>query len=186
MYVLRKNSHKAPFGGHQFHEYGTTIRADSYPELVEKVKNFRLVNSLAFGNPEQDILHYYSENWPWLVERKEDTYVQTDSNYETWKNWIQKAWKKPPARIVATAEAKTRWAVCEKCPFNRPLNFPDSPELEELKKRAFLLKRGIDTPSTIGYCAVHRCDIGVLSFIDNAEDFSSKKQKGGSYGDCWV
>jgi hypothetical protein len=186
MYVLKKNSHKAPFGGHQFHEYGTTIKAESYPELLEKVKNFRLTNSLPFGNPDQDILHYYVENWPWLVERADDVFVAPDAHYESWKAWVQKTWKKPPSKIVATAQAKTRWEVCQKCPFNRPINFPASPELDEAKKRTFLMKRGIDTPPTIGYCAVHRCDIGVLSFVDNAKDFSSKKPKGGSYEDCWV
>lgn len=186
IYALKKNSHKAPYGGHQFNELGTVLRGDSFDELVEKLKNFRLMNARQLGKPDQDILHYYAENWPWLVERTEGEFVPTDANFESWKSWIHGIWNKAPSRIVATAEAKTRWAVCEKCPFNRPMQFEDSPEVAELKRRAFLLKRGIDVPSNIGFCAVHRADIGVLSFIDNPEDFSKKRTKGGSYEDCWV
>lgn len=186
MYALKKNSMKIPHGGHHFSQCGITFKAETFDQLKDKVHKFRVINSLPIGKPDQDILNFYAENWPWLVERVEDQHGNEDVNMTGWRDWVLKTWSKPPVKTLSKAEAATRWKICEKCPFNRAIDFWETEEVKELKKKVFLLKRGIDTPSNLGFCAIHRADIGVLSILDSPEKFSSKRKKGGSYKDCWT
>lgn len=177
---------KEPPGGHHFVTMGVTIRDENFNNLIDKVIEFKVTNNLPYGNPEQEVLHFYAEHWPYLVERTKDTFQPEDSNYSKWRDWIRSTWAKPPVKSVAKIEAETRAKICAKCPFNRPENFGNSPEAEDLRKRAFLLRKGVDVPPGLGYCAIHRCDLSAFVFIDNANDFSGRKKGGSPVKDCWV
>lgn len=187
MLRLKENSKKSPPGGHHYPEYGVTFRGESCLDVIEKVRNFRLHNAISLGNPEQDVLNFYADNWPWLV--KEDTESPppepNPDQFDKWREWISQTWKNPPKKLVTPKEAKDRWAICAACPFNEQFKFSESDESAELTRRAFLLRRGIETSKEVSFCACHNTDLGAFSFFDAARDFSHQKDKK-QPPSCWV
>ena len=186
MLKLKANSKRAPYGGHHYPEYGMTFKGESYSEVVEKVRDFRLNNSIPLGNPGQDVLCFYAAHWPWLVEEDRES-VQEDppDQFGEWRSWVQDTWKKPPLKLVTPTEARTRWKICENCPFNEQFKFEETKESAEVQRRAFLLRRGLDAPETLGFCALHRTDLGAFSYFDtpasHAKPTGEKQPK-----ECWV
>ncbi len=185
MLKLNEKQQRTPIGGHQFHEYGTTFKGESFTEVVKKLKNFRLNNNLNVGNPEQEILNHYATHWPWMVRRSDEAPEQEKgSDYMDWRDWLQRTWKKPPSKFVSTKEASERWNCCLTCPHNLKKDWGVSAESTELNKRAFVLSRGLDVPSGIGYCNFHKCDLGVFSLIDKVNNYSSTTNQ--PPANCWV
>lgn len=186
MYQLKQNSKKAPFGGHQYHEYGVTFSGASFDAVVEKLKAFRLNNSITYGDPEQEVLAYYADKWPWLVERVDEEGEREEEDYAAWRDWVHKTWRSAPTKLIVPKEAQDRWDICEKCPFNMPDEFGNGPEPKELRRRAFLMRRGVDVPKHLGYCSHHRADLGAFTFIQNAKVFSALPKEGEPFKGCWT
>lgn len=185
MLKLNTNAKRQPYGGHHYPEYGVTFKGETASEVIKQVAKFRLSNNIPAGDPEQDVLLYYAKNWPWLVKGSpffRDTMV--DADYDDWRAWIYDQWKNPGSTIT-TKEASQRWEICAKCPFNKAFAWKATDEIGELKKRTFLLRRGVDIPLSLGFCARHRADLGVLTFLKEAEKFSKKKEKD-NFEACWL
>lgn len=187
MLKFREKSMRMPFGGHHYPDYGITFKGESFKEVVDKVRDFRLRNNIDVGEPDQDVLCFYAMHWPWLVsvDHKREDPPKENAQFVAWREWIQKTWKKPPTRLVTVKEAKDRWAVCSTCPFNRPWDFRETKESAELTRRAFLLRKGVEVPEDLCYCDLHNADLGVFSFISSAKDYSAKNSEE-HYGGCWV
>lgn len=186
MLKLKEKAHKAPYGGHHYPEYGVTFRGDSFKEVEQKVRDFRIANNIPLGEPDQDILCFYAIHWPWLIavdHGAEDP--KSNDQFEAWRAWIHKTWKNPPVKLVTQREAKDRWAVCSTCPFNRPWDFKETKESSELTRRAYLLRKGQDVPDDLCFCDLHRADLAAFSFISSAKDYSAKNSDE-SYDGCWV
>lgn len=185
--ALNKNQKREPYGGHHFVEQGITFKGDTFDEVIEKVADFRKNNNYPAGDPVQDVLIFYVKHWPYMVtddlEPKEE--VPIDTKYLEWRDWIYKVWQNPPKKFLTTKEAQDRWKVCETCPFNQKKDWAKSDESTELKRRQYLLTRGIAYPSFLGFCSLHRADLGVIVFTDQPVSLSSKKD-GGHYEKCWV
>jgi len=172
-------------GGHQFHEYGNTFRGDTFEEVVEKLKLFRLNNNLNMGDPEQDVLMHYVTHWPWMVRRAEgEEQAEEASDYREWRAWVQRTWKKPPVKMITMKEASDRWNSCLTCPHNVPKDWEEGEESKELSRRVFVLSRGLTIPSGIGYCNFHKCDLGVFTFIEKANNYSGTSNQ--PPANCWV
>ncbi len=187
MLKLNETSKREPFGGHHHIEYGITFRADSFTALVEKVSSFRLQNNIPVGNPEQEILSRYAQFWPWLVRQERDAEPLTDRlDYREWRYWLQKTWRTPPAKLITTREARDRWVKCQTCPANLKKTWDESDESSEVTRRAYLLRRGMDVPDYLGFCACHKTDLGVFTFIEAAKDYSARKTTEASPDGCWV
>ena len=182
---LNAQAKRLPFGGHQYHAYGTAFRGETLKEVVKDLSNFRINNNIPIGDPEQDILTYYVEKWPWMVRDGGRDAEEVPDTYSEWRESIYRIWKTPPKKMLATKEAATRWAICEKCPFNQPIPPSDSVESKELVRRSNLIKRGSDTPKDLGFCGLHKMDLGILSLIDPAKEVSIA-EKGKSHPGCWV
>jgi hypothetical protein len=187
MLKLKEKSCRMPYGGHHYPDCGVTFKGDSFQEVVDKLRDFRLRNNIEVGEPDQDVLCFYAIHWPWLVsvDRKRPDTPKENVQFAAWREWIQNAWKNPPAKFVTTKEAKDRWAICSTCPFNRPWDFSETKESAELTRRAYLLRKGIDVPSDLQFCDLHRADIGAFSFISSAKDYSAKNSEE-HYDGCWV
>lgn len=186
MLKYNKDSKRLPPGGHQFKEYGMVFKGDSLEAVCRDLANFRLNNNIPAGNPEQEILAHYVKNWPWLVK---DDRVSKDAedmgNYSKWREWIYMVWKTPPKKVIAPKLAAERWAVCKDCPYNVPFAWKDSKESEELTRRAYMLRRAIDVPKGLGFCSLHKADIGLLSVLEDAKTYSNNKSEK-NYPDCWI
>lgn len=185
MLKLNDKQQRTPTGGHQYHEYGTTFRGESYSEVVKKLREFRLNNNLNVGDPEQEVLRHYADHWPWMVRSSDkEPAAEQGSDYQDWRSWIQNTWKRPPAKFISTKEASERWNACLTCPHNVKKDWGTTKESEELKKRAFVLSRGITIPSGVGYCNFHKCDLGVFTFIDKVNNYSGTTNQ--PPANCWV
>lgn len=188
MLNLNRSQQRLPRGGHHFSQYGVTFRADTFPLLVEKLKDFRKVNNYQIGQPEQDILQFYAKHWPFMVESDDqDVIPEASTDYTEWRDWVHKVWKLPPSKFLSSAEAQDRIKVCADCPFLvDKAGWKKSEEFTEVSKRAFLLRRGMSVPDFIGYCACHRADLGSLLFIENAAHFSNRPEDREKPKECWV
>jgi hypothetical protein len=167
MLKLNPTSKKSPPGGHQYREYGITFKGEKFSEVVTKVRDFRLHNNHPVGDPEQEVLCYYADHWPWLVKEDRDA-AEPESppdQYFLWREWLHRTWRNPPNKIITVKEAKDRWDKCEKCPFNQQFKHDETAESSELSRRAFLLRRGIEVPEFLGFCSCHAADLGAFSLI---------------------
>ena len=86
-YELRKHQQLRPLeGGHHFHCYGLKFTGETLGEVVGKVSSYRLNNLIPMGRPEQEVLAYYADKFPWMVDAAEDETVeifdQEDDNLE--------------------------------------------------------------------------------------------------------
>lgn len=187
MLKLKPDSKKSPVGGHHFIEKETTFKGDTFVELVKKLRDFRLHNNIPVGQPDQDILEFYAAYWPWLVKEDRETPPPDPmpSQYDRWMEWIDRTWSRPPGKFITSKEAKDRWAVCEKCPFNEQFKFDETDESAQLTRRSFLLRRGLDAPAHLGFCACHNADLASFSYFDKSKDFSSRKDLE-QPTNCWV
>lgn len=187
MLKLKGNSHKIPYGGHHYPEYGMVFRGESYPEVVKKLKEFRITNNLGLGNPEQDVLVFYSTNWPWLVEWDYEGPQEegVPAQFIQWRTWVQETWKNPPTKLVTPTEAKERWKVCENCPYNEQFKFSENDESAEITRRSFLLRRGLNAPIQLAFCACFKADLASLSYFDSPAKFV-KPADVKKPDKCWV
>lgn len=186
MLKLNPNMKREPFGGHHYPQYGMTFRGDTLGKVIIDLTAFRLNNNIPAGSPEQDVLNYYAEKFPYMVMADEDrSDSPQDRDYTLWRDWIYGAWRRPPKKFVSVKEASNRWEICLVCPMHRPTDWTKTDESRELSRRSFLLTRGVDTPAKLGYCRLHHCDLSAFVFIDGVKEFSAKKD-GEELESCWV
>lgn len=188
MITLNKNQQRLPIGGHHFPEPGKMIRGESFKEVEDRLKEFRVINGKPAGNPKQEILNYYAEMFPYMVQygKEGEAYQPPTSNFVRFRHWVQTVWKNPPKKLIIDKEATARWEVCQKCPFNAKPDWGKDQEAQEVERRAFLLRAGRSVPEGLGYCTLHRADISVLSLLDNPALFSAKDKKLPDEPSCWV
>lgn len=186
MLKFNKDQLRLPVGGHHYVEYGKTFKGEDVPDLEKQIAAFRLANNIPAGNPKQEILNFYAKNWPYMVKRDyEGVETVSDEDYIHWRQWIYDTWSRPPKKLLTTKEAKERWEICLKCPLMRRFKWESTDESAELTRRAFILRRGIEIPHEIGYCSLHRTDVGVYVFIDQSKSFSAMKDAE-QPKECWV
>jgi hypothetical protein len=187
MIKLNKDQQRQPIGGHHFNDNGFMIRGESFDEVVAKIKEYRLNNALPVGKPDMEVLQYYSDKYPFMVHNDDGTPPPKgpSKSYADWREWVWGLWRKPELRHVTGKEAAERWVECSMCPYNIPIN-TDGMEAKEIAKKAFLLRRGESVPKFIGFCACHRFDIGVASFLEAPGKRSGKKEDSETHPGCWV
>jgi hypothetical protein len=186
MFKLNQDQKRLPLGGHHFTEKGHTIKADTFKQVVEKLEQYRLNNNMAVGQPDQDVLFYYALNFPWMVKEDGKPDPIEPEDYKAWRSWIQKTWNKPPKKIITRKEASTRWEVCKLCPHNRTIGWPDSVEASQFARKAFLIRRGIEIPEDLGYCDLHKADLGVFTLTETPSSHSEKPKDIANEPSCWV
>lgn len=185
---LNPDQQRQPIGGHHFKENGHMLRGDTFDEVVSELATYRLNNSIPIGNPKQDVIAYYAEKFPYMVMLDEDPPepIKRSEEYLAWRSWVWEMWKKPELRHVTTKEAAERWIECSQCPYNKSILETVTREGREVSKKAFLLRRGENIPSFVGFCACHRFDIGVASLLENPASRSEKNKDTEQPAGCWV
>lgn len=187
MLKLNPDQQVGPIGGHQFPSHGITFTADDFPRLAKKVYEFRVTNLLPAGDPDQEILRYYLEKWPYMVSIDEKAIKSKSSGYfEQWARWVGRAWRNPPKSIVSTKEAEDRMSACKTCPHNKAFDWKSTPETESLSQRTFLLRRGYEAPKQLGFCDLHKADISVFCFLTTPDAFSEIESQAEPQASCWV
>ena len=155
-------------------------------EVVKKITSFRATNNIPAGNPEQEVLFFYAKNWPYMVTNAKSEKQQViDGDYVMWRDSVYKHWSKPPLKFIPSTEAVERWNVCESCEHLRKIDWPKTEESSELLRRTFLLSRGLQTPSFLGYCARHLTDLRSLVYAESPTSLSSKKDAQ-QPEKCWI
>ncbi len=184
---LKENQKRLPFGGHHFRENGVTLKGDTFEDVEELLSNFRLINGKPIGNPKDEIIAYYAEKFPWMVEydTNEQVVEPLSEEYIAWRDWISSIWGKTQGHFITRKEASFRWEICKKCPHNVGSPWDDSKESIEFSRKALLLKRGENTPENLRYCDLHKVDIGVASFQESARDLSRKDDNKPDHPGCW-
>lgn len=187
MLKFNTKQHRPPMGGHQFPSHGMIFRGDTIEDVIKKIKDFRLNNNIAAGDPEQEVLRHYAQHWPWTVRRSIEVEAGVESDeYVAWRTWLHETWRKPVSKCVVPKEASERWLKCTNCPMNQKISGQNHHEENELRKRAFVLRKGVDVPSWLGYCSHHRWDTPVASFIEDAKQHSNAKSGTTAPAGCWV
>ncbi len=175
MLKIAPHQQRLPFGGHQYAEYGITFKGETFDVVKDKLTKFRLNNNIPAGNPGQEILAHYAKHWPWMVKSDGESPRMESTEYIRWRDWIFRTWRTPPKKMVTPKEAKERWEKCLSCPMLRRRPMESTDESAELVRKAFILRRGIEVPTNLGFCALHGADLSVLVFTEPAKDFSDKK-----------
>ncbi len=175
-------------GGHHFKEKGHLLRGSTFAEVVEALAQYRLDNAIPVGNPKMDVLQYYARHYPYMVLIDEHGKAPRDPNkdYIAWRDWVWEMWRRPELRFVTTKEAAERWIECSQCPHNRSLRGSETREGREVVKKTFLLRRGEEVPKFVGFCACHKFDIGVASFLETPRLRSGKNEDTQQPPSCWV
>lgn len=169
MLKFNKDQKRLPIGGHHYAEYGKTFKGKDVPDLSKQVAAFRLSNNIPAGNPEQEILTFYAQNWPYMVkEDREAVPVMEDVDYKAWRDWIYNAWSHPPKKLLTGKEAKERWEACLKCPARKTFPWKSTDESSELVRRAYVLRRGQETGVNNSFCDCYRADLSLFVFLDGA------------------
>ena len=176
-----------PVGGHHFIENRVMMRGETLEELVGKITDYRLNNSISIGEPEQEVLQFYTKNWPYMVDEEEDSkpLPPPDKYKVQWIDWVRRQWGKTPSKAATVKEAEIRWKVCLDCPYNLPLESLTREE-EEIMRKAFMLRRGHETPKKLGFCALHLWDNSSAVFIEAPSGVSGMKKDTVRYPKCWV
>lgn len=195
MLKLNPKQARQPIGGHHFFDEksGIMFRGQTFGEVEEKLKEFRVMNALPVGDPNQEILRFYLKHWPFMVKESGDEAPPDSSPYFLQLAfWVRMAWNSIKTLGITPKEASSRWETCEKCPFNLRVDWDkecktdaEKKQMAEVNRRIFLLKRGAKTPSYLGFCALHGADISVLSFQQKPGTLSCKKA-GEDHPACWV
>lgn len=188
MLSLNKNQQRIPLGGHQFYEDGNTLKGETFDEVVQLLTDFRLTNGRPIGNPSMDILLFYAKTSPWMVrdDLSDKKPEPPDENYVRWRSWVMGMWKSPPTKLLTSKEASYRWDKCKVCPMNKTKDWVETAESQEMNKRIFLIRQGVEVPSALGFCACHGFDTGVASFLESAEKVSNKNKADVQPKECWL
>lgn len=183
---LKRNSMRQPFGGHHFAEKSITFKAESFDDLVGKVRDFRIANGIKVGSPEEDILIYYAKNWPWLVEEdKCPPKRQTNERYDKWSEFILRIKKSPIRKYANDKDMRIRYETCEKCKFRKKIQARDKDEFNALKQKVFVSCRGLMICDMDQFCDLHQAPIPVLLAADSPREVLPKKD-GNTAPECWI
>jgi hypothetical protein len=180
MLQLRKNPGKGVPGGHHFPEKENVFKADSFDELVDDVRYFRIHNGRPAGDVEQEILRHYQSIAPNLVEEAIDGALQNDTSdggLADVMRWLVRKSSAPIKEFLDNNQAGNREKICANCRFNETLD--DSDIEEEIVRRVFLLSRG-KAKASLGWCRKKKWANG-LAAVD-----PSVKQKDGAKSGCWA
>lgn len=185
---LREHQQLRPIGGHHLIAHSIRFEGDTLDEVVRKVTDYRLNNMKPVGDPKQEVLMYYLRNWPFMVDEDEGALPPdpVKENTEAWVNWVRRQWMKPAVKMITAKEAESRWNVCLKCPFNTPIEALTE-EQSDIKRKAFLLRKGNDVPAKLGFCSLHRIDLTVSCFIENVNPLICPNENRSAIPSyCWI
>lgn len=186
---LKLNPHqkRLPFGGHHFREDGIMLKGEAFKDVEELLRDFRLMNGRPVGNPSQDIIIYYAQKFPWMVMTDHDATPDEPEEYDyvCWRDWITSVWGKVQNKFITRKEASFRWEKCNGCPNNVGKTWKSSAEATEFERKSLLLRRGEKTPENYCYCALHRADVSVASFLESPRDLSRKLPNSAEQEGCW-
>lgn len=189
MKQIKRNAMRQPLGGHHIKAHDQTFKADSYDQLVAVLSAYRIANGIALGDPNKDVIDYYSKEAPWMVEDVEKAPEPTPvDDYIGWRAFITHAWLTPPKKLLLPKEAEPRRAVCLKCPFNRPITTQGANKLEidALRRKSYILRRASYSAPALGYCSQYGADLGLFTILENPLAFSIKEGKDNPQPDCWA
>lgn len=185
-YKLRKGQQLRPHGGHHYKTNGIKFEGETMEEVRKKISDYRISNMIPVGYPEREILEYYADKFPWMVDPIDvPEYVPKNFYYSQWRDWIHGLWKSPRTRFLTPTEAQLRWSVCLNCKHNIKLSVDGTQEGVETLRRAFLLRRGQNTSPKLGFCSLHLHDNSAASFLEAPIELSGKKKDSVNPPDCW-
>lgn len=186
-YRLNPHQKRLPIGGHHFYQGDIMLKGETFDDVLDLLENFRLVNGIPLGNPRQEILDYYAEKFPWMVQPDFSAKPGESLNedYVAWRSWIASLWGQPAGKFLSKKEASMRLVTCDGCPHNVGTTWKESKESIEFQRKALMLRHGHSAPMGMCYCNLHRADISVSSFLDKPHELSRKPKDKPDHEGCW-
>lgn len=170
--TLVLDSSRQPPGGHSFPDSsGHTLRADSIPDLLTAIADYRAKNGLHPGDPYKELEAYYARLYPWLISRVGSV---PSAPEDPCLRWLNRQWRQPVAKWVEAMTARRRYAQCQGCPHYVPLH-PWSGE----SRRRLLILGGGKTDGMDGVCKAHHWAVGLACAAENLPTPADVP-------DCWV
>lgn len=180
---LRDHIGHAIDGGHNFPvRPDLVMKADTIPELVAKIADYRIQNGLPPGDPIGEVTDYYAIHYPFAIENgdRKDRPVDDKLKHNVY-SWVNAMWKTPPKEHLELEDAGARVEKCLKCPFRRDVIQDLSPEGNEIRRRTYLLSKGLLWDNSAGVCEDYEWD-NRLAVLIHHED----KARIGALKFCWM
>lgn len=168
-------------GAYWYEEEGFDFEAKKFPDLLDRVREFRTGMRKPVGNVEQDVLAWMRERWPYLVDEVEGE-VSTSSLATKAIDYMLTL-DTSKAQFFHSPLSKDREEICRGCPFNVPVHslFANSEDMEAQYQRLALVKsQGAVRKSDLGWCKVHGHDCRIAVHQEGLEKCADQP------GKCWV
>jgi hypothetical protein len=185
--TVNPDTQRKPVGGHHYHEGDTKVTGDSFIELLDNLRDLRIANGGAIGDPLGDVVAYYEKIAPWiLVEDEEGVWdgEQIPAHLRPMQRWLDGVWKAGSITLVSGAESKTRQEGCKGCKYASEFEWDVGVEGEEMRKRLEIMKRTRKTPLDTSYCKLHKWHNGLATLMIKPRFGSAAKER--SPSKCFV
>jgi hypothetical protein len=167
MLKFKQSPGRTPNGGHHLIDRGTVFEGATPQEVAAKVAEFRLNNGYPAGNPIQEIVLYYAQIAPFMLEESgEEWRKQAPSGFELSHRWLIDQYSKGFMKLLPDEELSPRETVCMKCQHKNAL--PSTMAGGDVKHRLFLLTQGRGDPA-LGFCSHHNWVTGLAALQPCAE-----------------
>lgn len=180
MYRLKRDYPKTPKDGWSFPDSsGVVILGNDPDDLISKIAQHRMQNSLPEGRPDMEVTMYYAEHFPAFVEATEEKInildpEPTDFLYY----WTSELWRSPPPKMLPVKLAQNRINACVACPHREKwkADMKDAREVS-IHRKLYILSQG-HFDEKLGYCSANRAHAGLLCLI-------AKPEMKGNVKPCW-
>jgi hypothetical protein len=171
-YVREPNEGLYPSGGYVFRETdGVTITSDSWSSLVVAVSAYRVRRKLAPGAPWEEICNQYCASRPHVCsqvwgDRRQPEFNGTTATVISWLADMRAKKNSKELVYVSASEAKTRAAICAKCPMRFEWPSCKSCNKPVEAQRWKCLQGGSKAGMGLGACAKFKVDLDVAVSLD--------------------
>lgn len=125
---IRINVNLFPKDGYFFRETdGASIRAETWKGVIARVKEYRRINNLPAGNPEDEVIAQACQRNPSFCsketekQREQTRKVSVKGRVLSWLSNLRKKKETEEIPFVEPALATERARICMSCPQNTPI-----------------------------------------------------------------
>jgi len=182
-YEFQSHVPRLPRGGWHFpDDDGHTVTADSFDQLKTKLAMHRAKNGRMLGDPEQEILGYYSDVAPYLVKIRDSRIANEPGLRQRTAEAMFTLWQARLGLLDNPVEIQTRLDVCRACQAC-VLDFPEPTDAywHEADMRGAVFAGSINYLSD-GICSHHSLPVNILTALKEP----AKAAVSGAPSQCWI
>jgi len=163
MLRFRQNILHGPREGWYYVEGKQAIRGESPSDVADKLAAYRIRNGRNPGNPNKDVLNFWFDLRPELIEVAPDGTPDVAESHSAQAGgvlaWLQSIMQHGSDTETGNAAIEERTNICLACPCNLPI--PCKSDIKaEIDRRSFMLGKGKVIPG-LNSCLFHMIDLRV-------------------------